>query len=88
MKMLKTVAALGFALALTTLGTAPASASTGGSAPIQAADATGIANHEHVASMQCGCRYRPYVRFYRVRYVYRPVYRVRVCGCRYRVVYR
>ena len=86
--MLKTMTALGFAVALTTIATAPARANIDGisSTAPTASDTASLINREQIASLQCGC-YRPYVRYYRVRYVYRPVYRVRVCGCRY-YVYR
>ena len=73
---LKTIAAFGFAAALTAFATAPASAnvSSDGMGRTVSGDAT--------TSQRCGCSYG-YVRYYRVYRVYRVYPAVRVYRIRY-----
>jgi|SoiMethySBSTD1v2_1073268.scaffolds.fasta_scaffold2410593_1 hypothetical protein len=71
---LKTIAALGFAAALTAFATAPASANVSG-------DGMGrTVSDDATTSQRCGCGY---VRYYRVYRVYRVYPAVRVYRIRY-----
>jgi hypothetical protein len=68
---LKSIAALGFAAALTAFATAPASANTDSSnTAFETGEAT-AARYDAVPSNYCGCRRRYVVRYYTYRYYYR-----------------